>query len=671
EAALAGIWRDVLGRERVGATDNFFDLGGHSLLATRVISRLRTALGVEIPLRELFERPTVRGLAERVEAARGTGGAAPETAIGRAPRDGELPLSFAQARLWFLDRLAPGSAAYNMPVFVRLRGDLSVPALAASLAAIVARHEVLRTRFEQVGGEAVQRIAPASAASRIAVLREIDLAALAPEDRALEALRLEGAEARLPFDLEHGPVLRAALLRLGAGDHVALFSLHHIASDGWSGGILVREIGAFYRAAVTGVSSGLAPLPIQYADYAVWQRRRLGRSEIESELAWWRQSLVGVPALELPGDRPRPPVLSGRGAALSRFIPAARLDGFADLSRGEEATPFMLLFAGLVGLLGRVSGQDDFAVGTPVANRDRAELEGLIGFFVNSLALRLDLAGDPSFRALVARSRRAVLETFAHQELPFERVVEELQPARDLSRSPLFQVFVQVDEAPEGGLALPGLSLEPVGAQGGTAKFDLLLELGRSESGLACHFEYATDLFDPATVARLAERFARMLEAGLAEPDRRVSTLPIASAAESHQVLVEWNGQEAPYDVEVCLHRLVEAQADRTPGALAIVSDEGDLTYADLEQRANRLARYLGSQGASPGIGRGARVAILLERGPEMVVAILAVLKAGAAYVPLDPGYPAERLAFMLGDAAVAGIVTDGRLAASLASPAS
>src|SRR6185312_10382497 len=482
EELVAGAFARVLGVERAGAEDDFFALGGHSLLATRLVSQVREVLGVEIALRSVFEEPTVAGLAARVERARWEGSALLAPPIVPVPRDGGLPLSFAQQRLWFLDQLEPDRGAYNMPFAQRLVGELKPEVLARCLGEILRRHEVLRTRFMAVGGGPVQVIAPWTE-TRLPV---VDLSVLEEAAREPLARALALEEARRPFDLERDPMLRMSLLRLGEADHVVLATMHHIASDGWSTGVLLRELGALYEAFAAGRPSPLPELPIQYADYAVWQQRRLRGEALAAELSFWRRQLAGVPPLlELPTDRPRPAVQTFRGGFVPLVLPEAVAQGLAVLGRREGVTPFMLLLSAFAVLLSRHCGQDDLSVGSPVAGRGHLETEGLIGFFVNMLVLRTDLSGAPSFREVLERVREVCLEAYVHQELPFEKLVEELQPARSLSHHPLFQAVLALESTPAPLAELPELSALPLDVRASTAKFDLTLWL-RGSGGNLC-----------------------------------------------------------------------------------------------------------------------------------------------------------------------------------------
>jgi amino acid adenylation domain-containing protein len=660
EEVMAAIWADVLKLETVGAEDDFFALGGHSLLATRVAMRARGALGVDLPLAELFRSPTVRELAGHVDALRARGeGLDALPPVVPVPRDRPLPLSWAQQRLWFLWQMDPESPLYNVPLGARLRGPLDAGALARALDGIVRRHEPLRTALPSRGGTPFQRVLAAAPG----VLRVADLTGLAPAEREIEAGRRAAAEAAAPFDLERGPLFRALLLRLGAEEHVLVLALHHVVCDEWSMGVLARELRALYAASSRGEAAPLAPLPVQYADFAAWQREHLAGDVLERQLAWWRAALRGAPTtLELPTDRPRPPVRGAAGATHRFRLPDGTGEGLRALARREGATPFMTLLAAFQLLLARWSGEDDLLVGTPVAGRSRLETEGLVGFFVNTLVLRGDLAGDPGFRALLGRAREATLGAHAHQDLPFERLVEELGGERDMSRTPLFQAMFALQDASGGPLGLPGLDTAPQPVKRATSRFDLSLFVAERDGAMGAALEYATDLFDAATVARMAGHLASLLAAAVADPARRVSELPLMGGEERAQVLAEWNRTEAPCPADACIHHLFAAQARRAPDAPALLWDGGSRTYAELDAEANRLARRLRGLGVRP----ETRVAICLERSPELVAAILAVLKAGGAYVPLDPAYPAERLEFMLRDSGASVLVTADSLAGAL-----
>ncbi|MFN2323935.1 MAG: condensation domain-containing protein, partial [Trueperaceae bacterium] len=643
EEMVAGIWSDVLGVERVGAADDFFALGGHSLLATRVISRVREAFGTEVPLRTLFEAPTVAGLAQRVEALRREAGGVAVPAIVPVPRDGALPLSFAQERLWFLDQLEPGRSTYNIPFALRMRGVMDVAALERSLTALVARHESLRTRFETVGDAPVQVIdAAAPFAVPVVEVGESQVAELAEE------------EARTPFDLRRGPLLRAKVLRIASDEHVVLFTMHHIVSDGWSMEVLVREVSALYDACVRGEALALAPLAVQYADYAAWQRSWFSGDVLESQLGYWRERLAGAPpVLELPTDRPRSAVLGDAGATHSFILSAETSRALRLLGQREGSTLFMVLLAGYQALLSRYSGQDDVLVGTPIAGRTRGETEGLIGFFVNTLVLRTDLSGAPSFREVVHRVREATLGAFTHQDLPFERLVDELKVERSLRHTPLFQALFALTNAGREELELSEVQTTSVEREGpDSVKFDLMLAMVDQGDRLAGSLTYRAELFDAATIERMAAHLVALLDGAAAAPALSLAEIEVLSASEVAR-LTGWSGEAREYPRERSIQSLFAEQAARTPDAAAVDLGGGRLTYAELDRASNRLAHHL----RALGVGAESRVGVALDRGAELIVTLLGILKAGGAYVSLDAGYPADRLAFMVEDAGVGVLV--------------
>ncbi|MBV9927466.1 MAG: amino acid adenylation domain-containing protein [Acidobacteria bacterium] len=659
EAALLRIWDEVLGVERVGVHDSFFEWGGHSLLGTQVISRVRETLGVELPLRSLFETPTVAGLAEKVAAARDLERTSSAPAIRPAAHDGRRPPSYAQSRLWFLHQMEPDSPLYNVPAAIRIKGRLDVAALERSLDEIVARHESLRTTFGVSDGQPVQVIGPAAGLA----LTRTDLSGLDAAAREAEVGRLARAEAGRGFDLARGPLIRAGLLRLAEGEHVLLLTMHHIISDGWSMGVLVREAAALYGAYTEGRPSPLAPLPVQYGDHAEWQREWLSGERLEELTAYWKQHLSGAaPVLELPTDRARPAAQSYRGGRLS----AALSDGLSarlnELARAEGVTPFVLLLAAFRVLLYRYTGQTDIVVGTGIANRNRAEIEPLIGFFTNTLVLRNDLAGDPTFRELLSREKEVALGGFAHQDLPFDKLVEELQPERSLSHMPLFQVMFALQNAPMPELRLSGVTLSFEQHYAGTAKFDLMLAVGEEDGHFICALEYSTDLFNAGTVERMLGHLTTLLEGLGANPGERIARLPLLSEAERDRALVEWNQTARPYEQDLCVQQIFERQAALTPLAPAVEAGGQRLNYAELNRRANQLAHHL----RSLGVGPEAKVGLYLEPSSDVPVAMLAVLKAGGAYVPLDAAQPAGRTAYMLEDCGVAVLLTQERLAGRL-----
>ncbi|HEX5725480.1 MAG TPA: condensation domain-containing protein, partial [Longimicrobiaceae bacterium] len=654
EEVLAGIWAEVLRLERVGVGESFFDAGGHSLLGTRVVSRIREVFAVELPLRALFEGPTVAELAARVEEMRRVGGPVLPPVVP-VERTTALPLSFAQERLWFLDRLEPGSTTYNIPAAWRLGGALDEAALERALGEVVRRHEALRTVLAEADGSPVQVIAPFGGFA----LPVEDLSGLGETDREAAVRRRVREEARRAFDLSAGPLFRAALLRLGAEDHVLLLSMHHIVSDGWSMGVLFRELSALYAAYREGRESPLPELPVQYADYAVWQREQLEGEVLDRQLAYWKERLAGAPELlELPTDHPRPPVQTYRGASVPVELSLELLERLQALGRSEGATLYMTLLGAFQVLLSKYAGSEDVVVGSPMAGRTRGEVEELIGFFVNTLVLRTDLGGDPSFRETLRRVREATLGAYEHQEVPFEKLVAELQPERSLSHSPLFQVLFTLQNAEGRGGALAGLEVSGVGAAMEIAKFDLSLELAATPQGLRGGLNYSTDLFERGTAERVLGHLERVLEQVAADADVRLSKVELLGDAERARLLALGEGA-APELPRATVDALFAQAAAAAPEAVALAWDGGRMTYAELDDRANRLAHHL----RRAGVAAGTRVGVCLERGPEMVVATLAALKAGGAYVPLDPGYPAERLAFMLADTAVPVLVTESPLA--------
>ncbi|HEX2091721.1 MAG TPA: amino acid adenylation domain-containing protein, partial [Longimicrobiaceae bacterium] len=654
EEMLVGIWAEVLGVERVGVEESFFELGGHSLLATQIVSRVRRAFGVEVPLRVLFEAPTVAELAGRIETLRGGVESGTAGAIERVPREGALPLSFAQQRLWIIDRLEPGSATYNMPFALRLRGALDADALRRSLDTLVGRHETLRTTFAEHEGAPVQEIhAPVPVALPVMDLRDVI-------EAEAEASRIAGIEALQAFDLSAGPLLRSTLLRLSEEEHVLLFTLHHVVSDGWSMDVLVREVSALYSAYTRGEEARLPELPVQYADYAVWQRNWLSGAVLEAQLAYWRERLAGAPPLlEIATDHPR---TVGQGALAGSYsfrLDAELTQGLRGLSRREGATLFMTVLAGWQVLLGRYAGQDDVVVGTPVAGRTRVELEGLIGFFVNLLALRGELDGDPTWVELLGRVRETALGAYAHQELPFERLVEELVTERSLTHTPLFQVTFALEPSSGGDerLSLGGVELEPFGAGEGIAKFDLDLTLQDAGEVIQGALSYRSSLFEAATAERLARHLEVLLRAMSADPRRRLSDVELLTDAERQRIIQEWNATGAAHPRR-CVPQLFAEQVARTPEAVAVVSGAGAITYAELDRRSARLANTLRHRGVGPDVPVG----VCLDRTPELLVALLGVLRAGGAYVPLEPANPVERLGSMLQDASIRLVLTESRL---------
>ncbi|MDC3982192.1 non-ribosomal peptide synthetase [Polyangium jinanense] len=650
EQRLARLWAEVLGIDRVGLHDDVFDLGAHSLSATRVASRIASILGIEIPLRALFEARTLEAQARLVDAAGDATGSDP---IARADRSTRLPLSFAQQRLWFLDRLSPGSARYNIPMALRLGRTLDVKALQAALDWLVARHEILRTtlREDEAGPFAC-----------IAAVGEVALSVeSAPDEQALHARIAEHAQR--PFDLSSGPMLRATSYSLGDDDHVLLLEVHHVAFDGWSTNIVMRELAHAYTAFSTGRAPTLPAPKIDYVDFAVWQRRWLTGDALERRLSYWRENLAGAPTLELPTDHPRPAVSSGRGAWLPVQFDGALSAGIDALARTTAVTPFMLLLAAFAAVLSRHAGQDDVVIGSPIANRNREDLEDLIGFFVNTLALRVDLSGNPTIEDLLRRVRRATLDGYTHQDVPFETVVDALHVPRDASRTPLFQVMFVLQGATVDAPSMGELSVEPWPVERRSARFDLTLSLERAPDGYRGGIEYSVDLFECSTVRRLASHLQRCLASIVDAPASRVSDLDLLTPDERRTLLVEWNDAAARAPHAASVHELFETWVAKTPDAVAVEHEDEAVSYAELHTRALRLAHHL----QSLGVDRETLVGLCLPPSIERIVSVLGILAAGGAYLPLDPSYPPERLAFMLNDAGPPIVLTDDRSRARLA----
>jgi len=702
EEVLATIFAEVLKLERIGVRDNFFDLGGHSLSATQIASRVREAFRMELPVRRIFEQPTVAGVAQALLAEHGeqiertaelllqVSSFSDETAREKwispatppsrqekiaglgseqlpeergkptLPLTRTAPLSFAQQRIWFLDQYEPGNILYNIPAAIRLNGALDVTALERSLNEILKRHEALRTTFGAVSDRPVQVInEPRDFRLTVSELRESSA-----EKKEATVARLAAEEGCKPFNLAEGPLLRVKLLRLAADDHVLLINMHHIVSDGWSIKVLIRELGELYEACANGREAMLPELPIQYADFAVWQRNWLQGERLEEQLSYWKAQLAGAPPLlELPTDRPRPAFKTFHGADLYLSLSKKLSEAITRLSRREGATLFMTLFSAFVTLLYRYSGQHDILVGTAIANRNRAETEKLIGFFINTLILRTRLSEEMTFRELLDQVRETALDAYAHQDLPFEKLVEELQPERILSHSPVFQVLFHLQNAVTEGLSLSGLSLTQFQVETQTAKLDLSLSMAESKDGLIGTFTYNTDLFDAATIKRMAEHFKCLLDAAVSNPDEQIARLRLLPETEKNKVLFEWNDARRDYAKDDLLHLAFAEQARLTPDAVAVRFEQDTLTYRELNHRANQLGHYLRKMGVGPEV----LVGIFLERSTEMLVALLGILKAGAAYVPLDVTSPSERLSLIIKDAGLSLVLTRKGLAESLA----
>ncbi|HEU0079944.1 MAG TPA: condensation domain-containing protein, partial [Longimicrobiaceae bacterium] len=671
ERRVAESWQETLGIGRVGVHDDFFSLGGHSLFGTQIISRLRDAFRVELSLATLFDSPTVAGLATAIEELRRTTPATEAEPIVPVPHDRPLPLSFQQQRMWLLDQMEPGNPFYNVSVAYRFRGPLRMEPARRALQMVVERHAVLRTVDRAVeGGEPVQLVLP----SLELPLPVTDLRRIPDEaDRAAEAQRQSVLEAELPFDLSRRSPMRARLLRLGDEDYVLLSTTHHVAIDGWSGTIFFEEWIRCYASLLTGEPPRVPDLPVQYADFAVWQRRWLSGERLAEQVAYWRERLEGAPlALELPTDRVRPPVRSYRGAQHRVFVSPELKSRLETLCAREGVTLFTLLIAAYKVMLRRYSGQDDLVVGTVDANRARPELEPLIGFFINTLPIRTRLDGDPTVPELLGRVRDAALGAYAHAELPLEKLLEELHLERDLSRNPLIQVMFGFERPiPHFADAVPQVGLRAVDydergiTDSGTAKFDLdvLLREYPEEGTIAGVVGYNLDIFDPATAERMLASYVALLEAIVEAPGRRLSELEVMSPGERERVLVEFNDTARAFPRALPAHELFRETARRIPDAPAVLAGGGVLRYGELDRRSDRLARGLRGRGVGP----ETPVGVCLERGPGLLVALLGVLKAGGAFVPLDPAHPADRTGHVLRDSAVPRVVTEERLRERLA----
>ncbi|WP_334191072.1 non-ribosomal peptide synthetase, partial [Noviherbaspirillum sp.] len=629
------------------------DLGGHSLLAVKVTSRVRQTLEVELGVDQMFSHPSLSALASAVgQAAKSN-----LPAITLASRDEPLPLSYAQQRLWFLAQMDGVSQAYHIPMGLRMQGKLDRATLRRALNRIVARHEALRTTFMLEHGQPMQRIAPADTGF---VLQEHDLRSESDIEAALKALA--EAEAGAPFDLAAGPLARGQLIRTTDDDHVLLVTMHHIVSDGWSQGILINEFSALYNAYRDGREDPLPPLAIQYADYTIWQRRWIDGEMLQAQASYWQQALTGGPVLlKLPTDRPRPAQQDFASAFTEVAIDASLTDELKALSARHGTTLFMTLLAGWAAVLARLSGQDDVVIGTPNANRTRAEVEPLIGFFVNTLAIRLKLSGEPTVSNWLQQVRQQTLDAQQHQDLPFEQIVEILNPPRSSAHTPIFQAVFAWHNNEGGKLELGDLTLEPVDAPYPVTKFDLTLNLSETNGAIVGGIEYAAALFDPATIERHRSYLLNLLRAMVDGDEQPVPRLSILSAAERERILTTWNATAAAYPRHMCIHEIVEEHARRSPKAVAVIHGGREITYRDLNAEANRLARYL----RASGIGESNRVAILLRRSIGCIVAQLALVKCGAAFVTLDPGAPDARQHFIIDDCQARILITQSEIALS------
>ncbi|MBS0151277.1 MAG: amino acid adenylation domain-containing protein [Nitrospira sp.] len=651
EEMLTGIWETILKRERIGIHDNFFDLGGHSLLATQVMARARSVFHVELPLRTLFEATTVSQLAEAVESARLQAGGMNVPPVSIVERNGPVPLSFAQQRLWVLTQLEPDGASYNLPIALRLSGTLDAAALERSVNELIRRHEVLRTTVSLSDGQPVQIVMPTSTMS----LPLITLDHVIGTEREAAVLRLATAEAQRPFELAYGPMLRVTLLKLDAEEHVLLLTMHHIVSDAWSSHVLVREMTELYVAQIQGRPASLPELPVQYADFSIWQRQWLSGARLDRQLDYWKQRLTdALEPLNLPIDHVRPPVQTSRGASLTLSLSPELSSALIELSRREGVTLFMTLLAGFYALLFRYTGRTDLVVGSPIANRTRSEIEGLIGFFVNTLALRADLSGRQTVRELLGLVRQVCLGGYTHQDVPFEKLVEVLQPVRDVSYSPIFQVMFELQNAPTSELAVPGLQIATVNVEPLTAKFDLTLSLCETEGGLTASMEYNSDLFSADSVMRMLRHYELILQGMAAQPDTTIEELRLLTDEEEQRLLTDWNVGPRLSLPDRSFSQLFEAQASATPDCLAAVWSNRRMTYDELNRRANRIAHALLLKGVKP----ETVVSLLGDRDPDFLAMLLGIFKAGGIYLPLDAEHPDHRLVHMLGESRARVLLT-------------
>lgn len=651
EEMLTGIWQTILKRDRIGIHDHFFDLGGHSLLATQVMARARSVFHVELPLRTLFEATTVAQLADAVESARLQAGGMDVPPVSSVERNGPVPLSFAQQRLWVLTQLEPDGASYNLPIALRLSGPLDAAALERSVNELIRRHEVLRTTVSLSDGQPVQIVTPASTTP----VPLVTLDHLVGSEREAAIVRLATAEAQRPFELAYGPMLRITLLKLDAEEHVLLLTMHHIVSDAWSSHILVREMTELYLAEVQDRPASLPELPVQYADFAIWQRQWLSGARLDRQLDYWKERLAdALEPLNLPMDRARPPVQTSRGASLTRSLSSELSSALVELSRREGVTLFMTLLAGFYALLFRYTDRTDLVVGSPIANRTRSEIEGLIGFFVNTLALRADLSGRQTVRELLAMVRQVCLGAYTHQDVPFEKLVEVLQPVRDVSSSPIFQVMFELQNAPASELDIPGLRIATVDVDALTAKFDLTLTLSETENGLTASMEYNTDLFSADTIIRMLHHYDLILEDMATKPNAPIEEIRLLTDEEETRLLTDWSVGPCLPVPDRSFVQLFEAQVSATPDSVAATWLDQQVTYHELNRRANRVAHSLRVEGVGP----ETTVALLGDRDMDFLAMLLGILKAGGVYLPLDAEYPAHRLTHMLSESGAPVLLT-------------
>jgi amino acid adenylation domain-containing protein len=653
ERRLAEIYSQVLGVERVGVSESFFDLGGHSLMATRLLSRIQQEWKIRLALRKVFERPSVEAMAAQIEDALGGAEGVEQTSLIGERRGGLVPMSFSQQRVWFLHQMGGAASAYNIAGGLRMRGSLSEGALREALKGVVRRHEVLRTSYGEQEGEMVQIVHEDWECD----LRVLDLRG--EENAEQELIGVGRQEAEGGFDLEAGPVMRQVLVRMGEQEHVLVMVVHHIAADGWSIGVLMKEVGALYREEIARESGmeveGLKEMSLQYGDYAIWQRERLSGEVMEEGMRYWREKLAGAAeVLELPTDRARPVVQSYRGSVEVKEMREGLKEELEEVGRREGATLFMVMLGVFKVLLWRYTGQEDISVGTAIANREVWETEGMIGFFANTLVMRSSVRGEMRVKELLREVREAAVGGYAHQEVPFEKLVEDLHPQRDITRSPIFQVMFVLKNAPQEQFTLPGLDTELISIENGTSKFDLTLSMEEHDGRLFASAEYNVDLFQAATVKRMLNHLEMLLEGAAADAEQQIADLPMLTVTERIQLTSGWNQTRKDYSQPECLHELFVAQVQRTPDSLAVAFEDQQITYQELNRRANRLAHDLRSQG----VAAGALVAVLMERSAEMVIGLLGILKSGGAYLPIDAEYPQARIDFMLRDAQPVAVLT-------------
>jgi len=690
EQSIAETWQKILGIEEIGIHDDFFELGGHSLLATQLVTRMRDTYQVQLPLRRLFESPTVSGIADMIREVgyKESSALQPDVDLSEAvseqyeslitpvSRDGDLELSYGQQRLWFLDQIEPDSPLYNNFSAISFSGRINIEGIRYSLQKIISRHEILRTTFQEKAGKPVQIIHE----TMDLPLNYADLSDISGGTRQERVLQLAFEEARRPFDLKTGPLMRFTLLRLTDEEHVVFLTMHHIISDGWSVRVLIEEVGAYYSAFVTLDSENLhqfslPALKIQYVDYAYWQREWLKQDVQSKQIDYWANHLAdrgeGNGNVELFPDRPRPPFQTSNGASIWFEVPPDITRKLTELSQSSGVTLFMTLMAALQALLLRYTGQEDISIGTPIANRNSVEVESLIGFILNTLIIRTDLTGDPTFSELLQRVKTVALEAYAHQDIPFEMLVEALQPERDMSRAPFFQIIFDLQEAPLPSLNLPGLVISPLQVDNGTAKFDLAvsMEMGRGQDKdrLGGFFNYNTDLFNRDTIDRLIKNWLVLLGNVVLDPDEKISKLNILTDAEKRKLILDWNSNLSQFEKSNLIQEQIESQMLHDPKKIALSLIEtassvvGELTYQELDLRANQLANHL----LGIGVSRDEIIGVSLRRSTEMVVVLLAVLKAGAAFLPLDPSYPEGRILYMIDDASVKVIITQEEILSS------